>query len=447
MAVNNKFGLLFSNSDIRWVNTIRVLVLVCFLSIVGCTSSPPQVESLDYLARAETQVDGRVRVSAVVLSPQESESSFHVPLAKKNVQPIWLKIDNQEDKTFFLMALSIDPEYFSPSEVAWMFKAYDEHSLDEEDDSDEKVSLDSMIDLFLNESISVVVPPYSTVTGYVYTNLDPGVKAFAVELFGERDVRLFDFVQLVPGFSADFMKTGLDHQYPPDGIRDLDLDGLRQYIEALPCCVLGGDQKTPGDPLNLIIIGDGAHVLTTLVRRSWDLTETMRNDTMWRTAASSVFGSLYRTSPVSALYFFGRPQDVALQKARHTVNERNHLRLWRAPVNHDGQAVWVGQISRDIGVKLSSKTVITHKIDPVVDEARLYITLDVAASQTLRSVGYVKGVGYSDRETPRFNYTKDPYYTDGLRVILILGDGRHPLDSIEYLPWEQPKGREKLPDN
>jgi hypothetical protein len=107
----------------------------------------------------------------------------------------------------------------------------------------------------------------------------------------------------------------------------------------------------------------------------------------------------------------------------------------------------VGQISRDIGVKLSSKTVITHKIDPVVDEARLYITLDVAASQTLRSVGYVKGVGYSDRETPRFNYTKDPYYTDGLRVILILGDGRHPLESIEYLPWEQPKGREKLPDN
>jgi hypothetical protein len=96
----------------------------------------------------------------------------------------------------------------------------------------------------------------------------------------------------------------------------------------------------------------------------------------------------------------------------------------------------VGQISRDIGVKFSSKTFVTHKIDPVVDEARLYITLDVAAAQALRAVGYVKGVGYSDRESPRFNYTEDPYYTDGLRIVLILGEERRSLDSIESLRWE-----------
>ena len=157
----------------------------------------------------------------------------------------------------------------------------------------------------------------------------------------------------------------------------------------------------------------------------------------------SVFGSKYRTSPVSPLYLFDRPQDIALQKARSTVDERNHLRLWRTPVTLDGQNVFVGQISRDIGVKLSSKTFVTHKIDPVVDEARLYITLDMVASQTLQAVGYVKGVGYSDREAPRFNYTKDPFYTDGLRVVLILGDERLSLDSIEYLPWERATGRKQ----
>jgi len=103
----------------------------------------------------------------------------------------------------------------------------------------------------------------------------------------------------------------------------------------------------------------------------------------------------------------------------------------------DGRAVWIGQISRDIGVKFSSKTVVTHKIDPYVDEARLYITQDVAAARALRALGYVKGVGYSDRRSPRFNYTEDPYYTDGLRVVLILGEEQHLLDKIEYLPWEQ----------
>jgi hypothetical protein len=120
------------------------------------------------------------------------------------------------------------------------------------------------------------------------------------------------------------------------------------------------------------------------------------------------------------------------------VNQRNHLRLWLAPVTLDGQNVWVGQISRDIGIRFTSKTFVTHKIDPVVDEARLYITLDIVTSESLRALGYVKGVGYSDHDSPQFNYTKDPYYTDGLRVVLILDDERSPLNNLEFLPWEKP---------
>jgi hypothetical protein len=308
---------------------------------------------------------------------------------------------------------------------------------------DNIISTDDSIDMFLDKHIPIVIPPRSTVSGYVYTNLDPGGKAFAVELFGRQLVRTFDFVQTVPGFEADFMQVDFYQLYPPNEFRDLDLDELRQYLETLPCCVLGGDRKTAGDPINLVIIGDGKHVLATLVRQNWDLTETMRKDTAWRTVLSSVFGSQYRTSPVSPLYLFDRPQDFALQKSRASVNERNHLRLWLAPVTLNGKDVWVGQISRDIGVKLSSKTLVTHKIDPVIDEARLYITLDIAASETLSTIGYVKGVGFSDRDAPRFNYTRDPYYTDGLRVVLVFGEERVPLDSIEYLSWEQVTGREK----
>lgn len=416
------------------------LFFLAILLVAGCAASPSQVESLDYQARAESQSEGLVRVSAVVLSPQESEKTFDLPLAKKNVQPVWLEIDNQEDKELYLMMLSIDPDYFSPSEVAWMFRAYKEDSLDD-DDTGNIVSLNDRIDMFVDKHIPVIIPPRSTVSGYAYTNLDPGGKAFAVEVFGNQIVRSFDFVQIVPGFEADFMRVDFYQLYPPNEFRDLDLDGLRQYLETLPCCVLGGDRKTHGDPLNLVIIGDGKHMLTTLVRRNWDFTETMRSDTVWRAAASSVFGSQYRTSPVSPLYLFDRPQDFALQKSRATVDERNHLRLWLAPVTMDGQNVWVGQISRDIGIKPSSKTIITHKIDPVIDEARLYITLDVIASQALQKLGYVKGVGYSDREATRFNYTRDPYYTDGLRVMLILGEERVPLDSIEYLPWVKPTWR------
>lgn len=421
-----------------------VFSLFMFFLLSGCTISPtPQTESMDYRARAETQIDRGVQVSAVVLSPEETKKSFEIPLANKGVQPVWLEIKNQEDKEFYLMLLSIDPDYFSPSEIAWMFRSYGENKLDDEESLKEKGSLGDKIDMFMDRHIPIVVPPRSTVSGYVYTNLDPGRKAFGVELFGENEARRFEFVQLVPGFKADFMSVDFDQLYTQNELQNLDLERLRHYLETLPCCVLGGDRETAGDPLNLVIIGDGTHALATLARRGWDLTETMHGATMWSTAISSVFGSKYRTSPVSPLYLFGRPQDIALQKSRSTVDERNHLRLWRAPVTLDGQEVFVGQISRDIGVKFSSKTIITHKIDPVVDEARLYITLDIAASQTLRAVGYVKGVGYSDRKAPRFNYTNDPFYTDGLRVVLILGKDRLSLDSIEDLPWERATERKQ----
>jgi hypothetical protein len=410
-----------------------VLLMAICLSLLGCAATPPMGEPEDFRTRAETRAEGGVRVSAAVLSPAETEDIFSLPLARKKIQPVWIEIDNQEDKDFAVMLLSIDPDYFAPSEVAWKFRAQHEMGPDE------------MMDMFLERALPAVVPRGTGASGFVYTNLDPGAKAFAVELVAEGEVRSFEFAQVVPGFEADFMTVDFEQLYPA-GLRDLDLKGLREYLEGLPCCVAGGDGKTPGDPLNLVIVGDGRHVLATLVRRGWDLTETMRRDTVWLTVASSLFGRYYRTSPVSPLYLFDRPQDFALQKARRTVDERNHLRLWLAPVTLDGESVWVGQISRDIGVKASSKTLVTHKIDPVVDEARFYITLDLAASETLRAYGAVKGVGYSDRAAPRFNYTKDPYYTDGLRAVLILGKGRQHLENLKRLPWEQPIHPEQRPE-
>ena len=403
----------------------HTVILLIFLSLAGCATPPAQTESMDYRARAETRVEGGVSVSAVVLSPRETEHRFDIPLAKKGIQPIWIEIDNQEDREFFLMLLSVDPEYFSPSEVAWMFR----HQGDE--------SLEDRIDMLVNRHIPLIIPAHGKVSGYVYTNLDPGAKAYAVEMFTEQDLLSFEFIQIVPGFEADFMRVRFEQLYPENEVQDLTLSQLREYLETLPCCVAGGNRKTPGDPLNLVIVGGGRHLLATFVRRGWDLTETMRGETVWRTVASSLFRSLYRTSPVSPLYLFDRKQDFALQKTRGTVHERNHLRLWLAPITLAGRNVWVGQISRDIGIKPVSNTMVTHKIDPLVDEARLYLTLDALGANALQSIGYVKGVGSSTREAPRYNYTKDPYYTDGLRVVLILAEERQLIDSIEYLPWEQ----------
>ena len=115
---------------------------------------------------------------------------------------------------------------------------------------------------------------------------------------------------------------------------------------------------------------------------------------IWRTFKSFLQGERYRYSPISPLYVYGRRQDIAWQKARGTINERNHMRFWLSPIRFRGKKVFVGQISRDIGVKftLKSPTISTHVIDPDVDEARRYFIEDLAYSQALTSFGFVKGV-------------------------------------------------------
>jgi LssY C-terminus len=131
-------------------------------------------------------------------------------------------------------------------------------------------------------------------------------------------------------------------------------------------------------------------------------------------------------------------QDIALQKARATVDERNHLRVWLTPLRYQGMDVWIGQISRDIGVRLSSKTFVTHKIDPDVEDARYYLVQDLARSGGLVKIGWVAGVGQADMATPRFNYTGDAYFTDGIRVVM-MGDQQVPLEEIQFFPWGDPR--------
>jgi len=122
------------------------------------------------------------------------------------------------------------------------------------------------------------------------------------------------------------------------------------------------------------------------------------------------------------MYHDGRVEDLALQKARAVINERMHLRLWRTMKSFEGQEVWIGQVSRDIGVRFTFKTwnLTTHKIDEDVDEARDYVIDYLMSTGRAAREGYVGGVGAAPPTAPRRNMTGDPYFTDGLRAILVL---------------------------
>ena len=114
---------------------------------------------------------------------------------------------------------------------------------------------------------------------------------------------------------------------------------------------------------------------------------------------------------------------------------------WYTPMRFEGKPVFVGQVSRDIGVRFTTETwpPVTHKIDPDVDEARNGLIEDLLCSQMLAKVGFVKGVGPATSSRPRANLTGDPYFTDGFRVVLFLERGPISMNQIVDLDWEKPR--------
>jgi hypothetical protein len=158
---------------------------------------------------------------------------------------------------------------------------------------------------------------------------------------------------------------------------------------------------------------------------------------------SFLFGKRYRYSPVSDLYLFGRKQDVALQKARGTIHQRNHLRLWLTSLRFSGREVWVGSISRDIGVHFTVKPghFVTHKIDEDIDEVRNSFGEDMLFSQGLEKLGWARGMPAVSADEPRLNLGGDPFYTDGLLLVLLFNRRPIAVKEVTFFDWERPSGR------
>jgi hypothetical protein len=409
----------------------------------------PQPKGRGFMERAVVQRDDELVVCAAVLDHQESERFFGVPLARRGIQPVWLQINNQGRSAFRLRMASIDPAYFPPLEAAlinhyrigrrllafgllgwWLwpllvllpFKLLGARAANRRMDA-----------LFQEHGIGLgFIRPGNELSGFVFTSLDEGTKQFSVGFVGAAGAREFAFSIPVPGLRVDHGNKELEALAGVVTVECSEAE-LKQRLTEMPPSTTNRKSTTCGDPLNLVAIGSFATILNGFGAR-WDETETITLKSCGRTFKAFLRGSRYRYSPVSPLYVAGRSQDFALQKARQTINQRLHLRLWITNLRFQGQPVWIGQVSRDIGVRFTPKTwnLTTHRIDPDVDDARDYVLDDLMESGRVSRVGYVPGVGAADRAAPRCNLTGDPYFTDGLRAVAIFSETR---TSAAFLDW------------
>ena len=414
-----------------WIFLLAILLLV----IQGCSAFTPQpVEKVAFRDRAKNSINGGLTVTVAVPTIEEAKMIHGVKLASRHIQSVWLEVKNESAVTYWFLPSGLDPEYFSPSEAAFGFHSVSDETNRQIDEHFQKLQFKNPI------------RPGSAVSGFVLVNLDEGFKAVDIDLISRGAVKSFTFIIKDPDFKGDHKLVDFETLYDAEDIINIeDEKDFRRALEELPCCTTNSKGNEYGDPLNLVLVGSKNNILAALTRRNWHPTEIMWSKAIWRTFKSFLQGERYRYSPVSPLYVYERRQDIAWQKARGTINERNHMRFWLSPIRFRGQKVFVGQISRDIGVKftLKSPTISTHVIDPDVDEARRYFLEDLAYSQALARCGFVKGIGVVTKEAPRMNLVGDPFYTDGLRAVLFFEPRPYTLSDIELLDWETPSGHYK----
>ena len=399
------------------------LIALCLLTLGACATFNPQShDSIGFRERAVTQSDGGLTISAAALGPEETQRAFGVPAIRRGIQPVWLRIENNDQQTFIFAPIDLDPMYFTPAEAAYINHAWFS--------GETNAAMDA---LFQEHAIGLTIPPGEVSEGFVYVAPHLGSKFLNITLIGDEEFRSFRFVVDVPGLTLPPWDP--ESLYGPGDITDYALADLRPALEALPCCVKNASGEIEADPLNVVIIGEEEDAWAALIASGWADSEQLTSETALQSAGSFLFGTEYQYSPFSPLYAFGRPQDAGFQKARSDVDERNHMRIWLTPLRADGRPVWVGAISRDIGV-ITSGFGTTHKIDPDVDAERWYLAQNLAQAQALESFGYVGGGPVSTPDATRTSVEpKNIFYSDGLRIVLVVSSTLVPGDSIQVLDW------------
>jgi hypothetical protein len=389
-----------------------------------------------------------VTVSVAILTDEQAQQHFGADFARNDMQALWIRVRNATPEQLWFIRNAVDPDFYSADEAAVLLQ-----------DSIAGSEFPQLRQLLRNESIRVQHLPRMITEGFLYLPRVEGGRYIDIRLTRDRfeadsaaapagsataaTVRLdevrFGFAVPLPDGLFDYEKLDTEHTYGNAELPDVDLDGLRTYLEELPCCAMDADGENLGDPLNAVIIGDSHEVLAALTRSGWSFTHRISLGTVSRMVGSAIGGTAYPVAPVSNLYVFGRKQDFALQRARPSISQRNHSRFWLAPFTHNGSQVWVGQVSRDIGIKVTPKSpsLTTHIIDPEVDLTREYLLHSLLDGGLVERFGFVKGSRPATADDPAFNLTGDPYFSDGLRLVIDLSPHPRPYHDVHSLLWER----------
>jgi LssY C-terminus len=174
---------------------------------------------------------------------------------------------------------------------------------------------------------------------------------------------------------------------------------------------------TLGGVVNLVLIGDQQEIRTAFEKAGWVYAEEEKGAPILKTLQAVIAGKGYDAAPMSTLYVYGRPQDMAFEKMFNTFAQRHHLRIWKAPMTSpQGREMWVVAADHDTGVDIHPG-VVSHATDPHVDEERAKVGADLGmtgwvAAEELVTPPHPLHSGYTA--------TGGPWETDGQVLVVKL---------------------------
>jgi membrane-associated phospholipid phosphatase len=177
----------------------------------------------------------------------------------------------------------------------------------------------------------------------------------------------------------------------------------------------------PMEPVALMFVGSPERLRSAFERAGWELADTPSVSGLARELLAVIEDAPDPHAPATPAYYEAQPQDFTFERPgtpSRSIRRRHHTRIWRAPllVDPNQQPLWVATCSYDAGVEFVFKPyLITHRIDPDVDQER-----EMIAAQ-LRAVGARDAtmVAVTGPQRGR-NAGGDSFFTDGRARVLLL---------------------------
>lgn len=352
-------------------------------------------------------------MTSAALGKDQTIDVFGLDLFERGIQPVWLEVSNHTDNFLHYAPTGSDRNYFSPLEVAYMFrKGYS------------KDGLDRMERHLFYSGMPRTIPAGTTKSGFVFTNLSQGTKSLFVDLYstsGNDDS--FAFFLDVPGFVPDHADVNFEALYSPSEVQEFDDESFRRMMETFTCCTRNQADDKQGLPVSVVIVGEGKKVLWTLLRSGWY--ETARK-------TGNETGNV-----ASGYYLFGRPRDTVFRIQRKNGGVRNELSLWVSPWKLNGTPVWMGVINHFIGRASTLEQVISgDRLDPEIDDGRNFLLQNIWYSQGLAQLAWLNGNMKDGTTQSQTDFKGVNYFTDGMKVVLWVSAKPVALTDVNNRNWD-----------